>query len=65
MSASRPQIPDRVFQDPGIGEVAGVHNVTFPDPDDLDGRRVNGRPVVVTVPFVRISVITTSGSWVW
>ena len=26
---------------------------------------VNGRPVVVTVPFARISVITTSGSWVW
>ena len=26
---------------------------------------VNARPVVVTVPVARISVITTSGSWVW
>ena len=26
---------------------------------------VNDRPVVVTVPFVRTSAITTSGSWVW
>ena len=26
---------------------------------------VNDRPVVVRVPFVRISTITTSGSWVW
>jgi hypothetical protein len=25
---------------------------------------VNDRPVVVTVPFVRVSTITTSGSWV-
>ncbi len=25
----------------------------------------NDRPVVVRVPFVRSSTITTSGSWVW
>ena len=25
----------------------------------------NARPVVVTIPVARISVITTSGSWVW
>jgi hypothetical protein len=25
----------------------------------------NDWPVVVRVPFVRISTITTSGSWVW
>jgi hypothetical protein len=41
--AERPVVPaaapDRVFQDPGIGEVSGVHDVTVPDPDDLDRRR--------------------------
>jgi hypothetical protein len=27
------------FSDPGIGEVAGVHDKAVPDPDDLGGRR--------------------------
>ena len=42
-SAERPVVPapapGRVVQDPGIGEVAGVHDMTVPDPDDLDRRR--------------------------
>jgi hypothetical protein len=31
-SASRPGFPDHFFQDPGIGEVAEEHDMTFPDP---------------------------------
>jgi hypothetical protein len=38
-SASRTRFPDHVFQDAGIGEVAEEHNMTFPDPEDLDGCR--------------------------
>src|SRR6266566_6687354 len=37
-SASRTRFPDHVFQEPGIGEVAEEHDMTFPDPEDLDGR---------------------------
>src|SRR5690348_8699639 len=38
-SAVTTRLPGHVVQDPGIGEVAGVHDMTVPDTDDLDGRR--------------------------
>src|ERR1700722_5648727 len=37
-SASRTRFPGHVFQEPRVGEVAEEHNMTFPDPKDLDGR---------------------------
>src|SRR5579872_6475057 len=37
-SASRRLFPGHVFQDARIGEVAEEHDVTVPDPEDLDGR---------------------------
>ena len=33
------RFPDRFFQDPWVGEVAEEHDLTFPDPEDLDGCR--------------------------
>src|ERR1700733_16272177 len=39
MSASRTRFLEHAFRNPGIGEVAEEHNLTVPDPEDLDGRR--------------------------
>src|SRR5947209_811329 len=49
-SASRTRFPGHVFQEPRIGEVGEEDDMTFPDPEDLDGcchdrpaRRGDGR----------------------